>query len=360
MRRTTRNRPQTALLAILLLLPAAACAASTLFVDSAPIGAEVTINGTAYGTTPLLVRDLEPGAYEVRVIKPGHAAATERVELAEDEVRAVELRPEPDLFVGAFSADETIVDGTVYDRQESTLVLPSGTYGLEADGRRLQLTPVYPNEGALTAARIATIAGGVAAILSTVEDVLVGDADSYFTSYLPSPATITMWTITAGAGGFWVGLAADRRAYEERMVVRPFAEALTPAEAERFFQDGEAALEAGNLSLALTHYTRVVADGGDSEYIPDALYKSGQIYSVSGDTELASRMLERLVAELPAPDVYDRALKSLADAYVALGRYDEAIASLEQMVFYDPLYEPQDIAGEIEEIEQRRDEEAAE
>lgn len=347
-------------IALALLVSTAASAASTLFVTSAPIGAEVTINGTAYGTTPLLVRDLEPGTYEVSVIKPGHAPATERLELAEDEVGAVELRPEPDLFVGAFSADETIVDGTVYDRQESTLVLPSGTYELEAEGRRLRLTPVYPNEGALAAARIATIAGGVAAILSTVEDVLVGDADSYFTSYLPSPATITMWTITAGAGGFWIGLAADRRAYEERMVVRPFADALTPAEAERFFRDGEAALEAGNLSLALTHYTRVVADGGDSEYIPDALYKSGQIYSVSGDAELASRMLELLVRELPAPDVYDRALKSLADAYVALGRYDEAIARLEQMVFYDPLYEPQDIAGEIESIEQRRDAEAAE
>ncbi|MFW5718262.1 MAG: PEGA domain-containing protein [Spirochaetota bacterium] len=353
-------RKTTALMMALAFLLPAAVPASNLFVTSAPIGAEVTVNGTAYGTTPLLVRDLEPGIYEVGVIKPGYAPASERIELAGDEARAVELRPEPDLFVGAFSADETIVDGTVYDRQESTLVLPSGTYELETEGRRLQLTPVYPNEGALAAARIATVAGGIAAILSTVEDVLVGDADSYFTSYLPSPATITMWTIAAGAGGFWIGLAADRRAYEERMVVRPFAGTLTPAEAERFFRDGEAALEAGNLSLALTHYTRVVADGGDSEYIPDALYKSGQIYSVSGDAELASRMLELLVSELPAPDVYDRALKSLADAYVALGRYDEAIARLEQMVFYDPLYEPPDIAGEIEAVEQRRDAEAAE
>ena len=331
-----------------------------LFVGSAPIHAEVTINGTAYGTTPLLVRDLDPGAYEVRVIKPGYAPARERIELGEDEVRAVELRPEPDLFVGAFSADETLVDGTVYDRQESTFVLPSGTYELRADERQLRLTPVYPNEGALAAARIATIAGGIVAILSTVEDVIVGDADSYFTSHLPSPATITMWTITGGAGGFWISLAADRRAYEERMVVRPFEDSLTPAEAERSFRDGEAALEAGNLSRALTNYTRVVADGGASEYIPDALYKSGQIYSVSGDAELASRMLEVLVADFPAPDVYDRGLKALADAYVALGRYDDAIARLEQMVFYDPLYAPQDIAEEIQAIERRREEETTE
>lgn len=343
---------------LLVAMTAWAGAQSTLFVTSAPIRAEVTINGTAYGTTPLLVRDLDPGSYEVRVIKPGYAPASQRLELDEDDVRAIELRPQPDLFVGAFSADETIVDGRVYDRQDSTLVLPSGTYELEADGLQLRLTPVYPREGALAAARLATIGGGIAAILSTVEDVLVGDGDSYFTGYLPSPATITMWTITAGAGGFWIALANERRAYEERMVVRPFTEELTPAEAERFFLDGEAALEAGNLSLALTHYTRVVADGGDSEYIPDALYKSGQIYSVSGDAELAARMLEVLVAEFPAPDVYDRGLKSLADAYVALGRYDDAIVRLEQLVFYDPLYEPQDITEEIEAIEKRREEAA--
>ncbi|HKK51724.1 MAG TPA: tetratricopeptide repeat protein, partial [Myxococcota bacterium] len=109
-------------------------------------------------------------------------------------------------------------------------------------------------------------------------------------------------------------------------------------------------LEAGNLSRALTNYARVVADGGDSEYLPQALYKSAQIYSVSGDIDLAARLLELLIRDYPDPDVYDRALRSLADVLVALERYDEAVARLEEMVFYDTLYEPEDIRADIEQI----------
>ena len=332
------------------LVAASLHADSALFVNSAPIGAEVTINGSAYGTTPLLARDLPAGEYEVTVIKRGHVPATGRIAIGTAEVAAVELRPQPSSFVGSFSADETVVGEQRFSRQESTLVLPSGTYELTADERTLRLSPVYPQESALRAAQFATIGAGFAALIATVEDLIVGDGRSYFTSYLPSPATITAWTLAAGAGGFWIALSADRREYEERMRVLPFTGTLTAAEAERFYLEGEAALEAGNLSRALTNYTRVVADGGDSEFIPQALYKSTQIYGVSGDLELAARLLELLVRNYPAPQVYDRALRALADVYVALGRYEDAIGRLQEMVYFDPLYDRQEIASDVAEI----------
>jgi hypothetical protein len=37
-----------------------------------PEGARVTINGLAYGTSPLTVRDLPPGAKRIRVTKDGY------------------------------------------------------------------------------------------------------------------------------------------------------------------------------------------------------------------------------------------------------------------------------------------------
>ncbi|MFP4113133.1 MAG: PEGA domain-containing protein [Spirochaetota bacterium] len=330
-------------------------AQTALFVSSAPIEAEVTVNGTARGATPLLLRDLEPGTYEVTVVKPGHVPATERVELGENETRAVELRPEPSAFVGAFSADETIVGERSYSRQQAVLELPAGTYELSSRGRTLSLQPVYPNEGALSAARIVTIAGGAAAALATIEDVLVTDARSYFTSYMPSPGTIAVWGITVAAGGFWIALEAEKADYVARMEIRAYEGDLTAAEAERVYRSADEFLEAGNLSRALDDYTTIVANGGDSEYVPDALYKAAEIYSVSGDLVLSSQLLELLISDYPAPDVYDRALKSLSDAYVARGRYDDAIARLEMMLFYDPTYSRDDIADEIGEIEELRE-----
>lgn len=323
---------------------------SALFVNSAPIRAEVTVNGTVYGTTPLLVRDLDPGTYEITVVKPRHTSATTRIQLGADEVRAAEVRLEPDVFVATFSADEVVLEGQSYDQQESTFEFTSGTYGLSADGRSLMLDPVYPNESALRAMRIATIAGAVAAVIATVEDTLVGEGRDYFTSYLPSPATIAAWTLTAGAGGFWLALEAEKHDYERKTGITQYEGGLTPREAERRYLQAEEALEAGNLSLALDNYTRVVADGADSEYVPDALYKSAQIYSVSGDVELAARLLERLARHMPDPNVYDRALKSLADVYVILERPQDAIAALRRMLFYDPTYQPGDIQAEIDEI----------
>ncbi len=336
--------------AIAVLIAPPLAAGATLFVTSAPIRAEVMINGTAYGPTPLLVRDIAAGPYEVTVIKPGYRPASEQVEIVGQGVHAVRLRPQPDLFVGSFSAEQTIIGSRVYSRQESVFELPSGTYEITADENSLRLSPVYPREGTLRAARLTTVAAGLAAIFATAEDLLIRDGRSFFTSYLPSPATFAVLTVTAGAAGFWIGLAADRRAYEERMAVNRFTGALTHAEAERGYLESDAALEAGSLSRALGGYSRVVAEGGDSEYVPSALYKSAQIYSVSGDLELAARLLEILVAEFPDVDVYDRALKLLGDLYTSLSRYGEAIDRLEHMVYYDDLFDREDIAAQIAEI----------
>lgn len=342
------------LIASLILLAIAATpgyARSALFVNSAPIRAEVTVNGTAAGTTPLVLLDVEPGEYEITVIKPGYVPSTQRIEIGLNEVAQVTLRPDPDVFVGSFSAEQTIVGGETLSRQDSTLVLPSGVYSLTADGISLQLDPFYPNEGALAAARIATIAGGVAALIATAEDILVrGEATSFFTSYFPSPGTIAAWAITIGAGGFWLALAADREAYNERMVVEPFTGLLTPAQAERDYEAGEAALAAGNLSRALVNYTRVIAEGVDSEYIPDALYKSAQIYSISGDLDLARQLFELLVIEFPAPEVYDRAWKSLSDVYREQGEFALAITALEELLFVDDSYAPEEIEADLEAI----------
>ena len=350
------GRGRALVLGLLLTAATAGTAETVLFVNSAPMLAEVTIDGTAYGATPLLVRGLAPGEHEIELIKPGYVPATELIELADDEVRAVTLRPQPSRFVAEFSADRTVVGDRVYARQEATLLVPTGTYQLaEADGALL-LSPRYPNEGALSAARLVTVATGIAALAATVEDLIVGDAQSYFTSRLPSPATVAAWTITAAAGGFWIALTAEKRAYEEDTFVRPYDGALTPAQAERFYLAGEAALESGNLSRALTNYSRVYAEGGDSEHLPSSLYKSARVYSVSGDNAIAAGLLEMLVRDYPAPELYDRALKSLADAYVALGSYDEAVERLRMMVFLDPLYERADVDADIAEIKRLTEE----
>jgi hypothetical protein len=342
--------PRLLSLLLALSLPATAFSQATLFVSTAPIRAEVTINGSARGGTPLIVRDLPPGEYEINVSKPGHRSANTRITLGDGVVESVSFNLEPSAFVARFSAAETVLDDRRLTRQDSTLILPSGTYELATVESALRISPVYPQESALSAVRIMTIAAGLTALISTVEDAFVSDGRSFFTSYLPSAGSIAAWATTVGAAGFWIALESDKAGYTDRVQIDLFERGLTAAEAESFYLEGDRALEAGNLSRALTNYSRIIAESTESEFLPQALYKSAQIYSLSGDTVIAARLWERLLAEYPAVEVYDRALKSLSDMYTRLGRYGDAVELLQQITFVDPLFTTEDIAQDIEEL----------
>jgi hypothetical protein len=62
--------------------PVAAPAAPVIVVITEPEGARVTINGLAYGTTPLTIRDFPPGAKRIRVTKDGYDGEERVVEAA--------------------------------------------------------------------------------------------------------------------------------------------------------------------------------------------------------------------------------------------------------------------------------------
>ena len=68
----------------------------TLTVSSEPVGAGVSVDGTAYGKTPLTLRDLPPGVHNVVVTMAGRQAASRNVELKTGLTQdlAVTLEPE--------------------------------------------------------------------------------------------------------------------------------------------------------------------------------------------------------------------------------------------------------------------------
>jgi len=333
---------------------------TALFISSAPIRAEVTLDGTPIGTTPLLVRGIAPGEHQVTLIKPGHLRRSETVTVGPSEAAQFSAVLEPNVFVGAFAAAETIVAGTAYSRQDARLILPAGTYEFSQSGASLSLDPVYPNESALRGLRVATPVVVIAAVIATIEDLLVQDsARSYFTSFLPSPATFATWTAAAAASGFLIALNRDKERYESETVVRELETTLTDAETERYYLEGDRALAAGNLGTALTNYTQVVVDGGDSEYVSLALYKTARIYSISGENNLALSLFELIVRDYPIPETYDRALKSISDIYLGMGFDDDAVLSLESMVFVDDLYDPGEIRADIDSIRSAGSEEGA-
>ncbi|MFP4377217.1 MAG: PEGA domain-containing protein, partial [Spirochaetales bacterium] len=265
-------------LLVLTLIFAMLHAAPILFVNTAPLGAEVVVNGVISGTTPLILRDLEAGPVEVSLMKPGYLTASVNVDLEDGGVTVIEPTLEPTSFVAAFSSRTDVAGQQEFAQQAAQLRLPVGDYRIASEDGALAITPVYPRESALRAAKLVTIAAGIAAAISTIEDTLVSDGRSYFTSYLPSPGTIATWVTATGAAGFWIALESDKRRYEERTKIRRFAGKLTPAEVEALYLEADQALSIGDLPRALAGYARVMEGGDDSVYVPPAIYKAGQIY----------------------------------------------------------------------------------
>ncbi|MFM8559261.1 MAG: PEGA domain-containing protein, partial [bacterium] len=80
-----------------------------LTVRSTPDSLPVTINGEVVGRTPVLRRELDPGAYEVRIADDRYQETGERVVLATGADRTVELAPAP--REGAIDVTATDVKG---------------------------------------------------------------------------------------------------------------------------------------------------------------------------------------------------------------------------------------------------------
>ncbi len=115
-----------------------------LRVASQPAGATARLDGRRIGQTPLLVRDVPPGAYTVTLEAEGHRTAERSVTVrpAQTEVVDEQLRP----LTGALSVlvrpwGAIYIDGRLYEREADVrymTVLPVG---------RHRLTVVHPELG---------------------------------------------------------------------------------------------------------------------------------------------------------------------------------------------------------------------
>lgn len=126
--------------------PARPAAAGRLLVRSTPGGAEVFINGTRRGVTPLAMRDLGLGTYSVRVTRAGYAASEQRVTLdAGRPSRAVEVT-----LSATRAAAAAPVAGGAAATGPGSLVVDSRPPGARVfvDGKEAGVTPVtIPNLG---------------------------------------------------------------------------------------------------------------------------------------------------------------------------------------------------------------------
>jgi|GEM_PF-2477789 outer membrane protein assembly factor BamD (BamD/ComL family) len=318
--------------------------APSVFLDTDPMGSRIFLDGKLLpDRTPALLRGLSAGPHELVIWHEGFLRSNQKFVVAADAVPTVQVSLSPDSAVLAFPADGQIVDpqgNHVTDGKQFRY--PAGTYQFTT-GDSLHLTPVFPDEGLLTAAGWGLLALFGAAVVSTGSDVYhisTGWQDH------PSEITAALWLSTLFELP-WYGSLLGRKAKFQRDTAPSVTALPQPLDrAQALFDRGEAALQAGQLDQAEPLLARLVKEFPDSRLTPGAWFRLARIHLIAGRRDLALGEY-RLVAETyPQAATYDRARKALADLYEAAGEPGKALENLDLMVLRDGFFDKADITAQ--------------
>ena len=334
------RRPPRALLACLVALLYSSWAdAVPLFVQSSPPGATVTIGEVTFpGRTPLLERDFEPGVYTVLLELDGFVDAAVDVTVSEGQAATVNVELKPDYVLTAFPEDLTFVGIQGEVARAGYARIPQGEYSITRSDGVVFLSPRYPNQRWIDA----TTAGAAVSLVAALASAAVDASRASLMDETVSPLTAGLAGVAAGFAAADLILYFDRNRFiAQHTAIRVDR---LPGIGDAFLERSEAALEDGDVDEAernLSEYIRLFPDG---ESVPQALYRRGRLYFTRGEVSAAIADFQRILSEYPAPDVYDRAVVGLAEAYRDRKMYEEARETLDRLihVFPVPSYEEVD------------------
>jgi hypothetical protein len=340
--------PRPALLPLLLavlgpLVPAVAADTPSLFVDTEPMGARIRIDGLLTADrTPALVRGLSPGRHRIDLWHEGFAEATRTVDTgAQGPVPVVEVDLTPESLVLAFPGVSAVDDGQgglpAAGRQ---FRYPDGTYRTGSSDGTARLIPVFGDEGLLTAAGWSLAVTAVAALASAGSDAVLisghwADHPAFLTGALGAAAVLELpWFLSLSS-------RKARFLRDEAPATAPLPQTQDPVKA--LWDQGEEALQSGDLAAAEPFFAQVVRTSPGSRLVPGAWFRLARIHALTGRRDLAAGEY-RLVAETyPQAAYHDRARKTLADLEEAAGDPARALEDLAALTPDDGLYDSADL-----------------
>ncbi len=330
---------------VLLLSPAKTVEAqdaeqASLFLSTSPIRARVAIDGSLLGeTTPIYLRAIFPGKHRITIVKEDYEGYTQELDFSQGETKTVHIDLEQQSFDTSFPSEQIVFRGSEGLESAEAYRFPHGRYAYRVEDGDLHVTPVFPNDGLLTAMNISIPVCVAISALLTVNDLLFPPD-----SGLPlSPTTLSAYGITAGVIGVDVVLHLKKRRFVEDAQKKIQSSRLGYHLAQEHYEKGQEMLSQNRMSEALENYTWIIQNSRESLYFPYTLYQIARIHYIQGESELALREFELIINQFPLSDLYDKSLKTLADLHYAAGDYNRSLDLLDSMVFLDPLYSREEI-----------------
>jgi outer membrane protein assembly factor BamD (BamD/ComL family) len=309
---------------------------TAIFLTSAPINARVLDNGQPVAQeTPLLLLDLAAGKHVFEVRKEGYATRIVEVVLGPGEIETVSVDLGAGTFQPAFLNEPNLMLGAKQEPSAGRIFqLPEGSYRIRRSQGTLRIEPVYRLQGLIAGLHVALPLALAFSGVLTLKDL----AQPPKGTFPLSAPTMSAYGITLGLAGLDVVLLLQRRKFVKSFEYS--ARSLQDSEhiAREFYDKGEEMLALDRKEEALRFFGEVVYGHKDSPYLPQALFKTAKIHSLTGEDTLAILEFQLIANRYPLPDLYDKARKALADLYLRQGAFPSSLEQLGAMVFADPLY----------------------
>lgn len=313
---------------------------AVLFINSSPILAEVTLQGRPVGRTPLLLKDLAPGRYILKVALDGYSGGSRDLFLEPGETRVLDLPLVASGIHSVFPEDPLIViAGRVEESTGRVFILEQGRFTVQREEGTTYLDPLYPQQRLIDALNLSIPLMLLFSGVLTV-DALANPPEPR--RALP-PAVLAAHGVTLSMIGLDIALNLSKRKQlpSYRYAARPqedFAK-----DAWRIYREGERLLAQGDLEQARAEYGRILRSSGSSSALPWAVFRTADILYLEGKHEAAAREYARMMRDYPIAALYDRSCKNLADLHFRREQYGESLRCLSEMVFRDPVFTREEV-----------------
>jgi tetratricopeptide (TPR) repeat protein len=297
-----------------------------VFINTDPIGAEVTVGKVKAGTTPLRIANYEGSALELQVVKNGYVPLSVRENLGEERrklvfftLSAVDLR---------LSLEQKGFDVFINDRKAGRTPLsldnlPAGTYELEKSEKGISISNTS-YQALRRATRFETIFSGGLAGLS-----LAGNL--YFGSKGLKEEAQTLGISTVIFGGVLtynlLKLAKLNTNYRKAMkrLGAVEVESLDKKGPQDYFSSGMELVGRESWEEALANFLRVANLFPDSQTVPISVYEAGYCYFKLENREKAAEYFRRFVYTCPIYELFPYGVYYLLESELAGGNASKAL-----------------------------------
>jgi tetratricopeptide (TPR) repeat protein len=314
-------------------IPAYTEAPYEIFISTDPVEADVFINGSEAGKTPVRLRNFKEDTIELRITKSGFVDINEEITLSKQrrELLFYALAPE-NLEITFHQKEQNIYvnDEPAGKTPLSIGNLPSGTYRIEKTEDGISFSNEkfkYLKRATLTETLFT--AGFMA--LSFAGTVIYSVQDH------PGPQAPILGLSTAVFGGLFgynlLKLSKINTIFKTEVddIKAINVETFRRETARDLFSTGMEMLGNENYDEALTKFSFVVNVFSDSEYAAISMYEMGYCYYMKENYAKATEYFRRFVYEYPIYELFNYGVYYLLDIALSSGQFEHAVVDYNKL-----------------------------